>query len=207
MNDNDILAQGQALVRAEAEALQQVAAAMDASFVQAARLVATCTGCILISGAGTSGAMAKRLAHLLGTCGIKAFYIPISDALHGESAIPGSGDVVILMSKAGKSADINTFARIARERGATVVAWTANPESELAGLSHIVNQIPTHIAAEGDALLPFGSTLAAGAFGDALTLIAKTLRGFDVATLAQTHPLGGANELARQKQQSEGSPG
>lgn len=63
-----------------------------------------------------------------------------------------------------------------------------------------VNLIPTHEAAEGEAMLPFGSTLAAGAFGDALTLIAKTLRGFNLATLAQTHPLGGANELAKHKQ-------
>lgn len=204
MNDSEILAQGQALVRAEAQALTHIAEAMDASFVQTVRLVATCPGCILISGAGTSGAMAKRLAHLLGTCGMKAFYIPISDALHGESAIPGTGDVLILLSKAGKSADINTFARVARERGATVVAWTANPESELAALSHIVNDIPTYAAAEGDALLPFGSTLAAGAFGDALTWIVKLLRGFDLATLAQTHPLGGANELARQKQPGDG---
>ena len=146
--------------------------------------------------------MAKRLAHLLGTCGIKAFHIPVSDALHGESAIVGNSDVVILMSKAGKSSDINTFARIAQERGAIVISWTANPQSELAGFSHVVNPIPTHEAAEGDALLPFGSTLAAGALGDAVTLIARMLVGFDLATMSQTHPLGGANELARERKTS-----
>lgn len=200
MDDQDILARGQELVRAEAEALNQLANVMDEAFVKTVHLVAECSGSIIISGAGTSGAMAKRLAHLLATCGMKAIYIPISDALHGESALLTSGDVAILMSKAGKSNDINTFARIARERGATIVAWTANPNSELASLSHIVNLIPTHEAAEGEAMLPFGSTLAAGAFGDALTLIAKTLRGFNLATLAQTHPMGGANELAKHKQ-------
>ncbi len=199
MNDQDILARGRELVRAEAEALHKLADAMDDSFIKTVHLVAECSGSIIISGAGTSGAMAKRLTHLLATCGMKAIYIPISDALHGESALLTSGDVVILMSKAGKSSDINTLARIARERGATVIAWTANPQGELASLSHVVNRIPTHEAAEGEAMLPFGSTLAAGAFGDALTLIAKTLRGFNLATLAQTHPLGGANELARQK--------
>jgi arabinose-5-phosphate isomerase len=202
MNDREILDQGRALIRAEAQALLRLVDAMDASFAKTVHLVAACTGCIIVTGAGTSGAMAKRLAHLLGTCGMKAFHIPVSDALHGESAIPGPGDVVILMSKAGKSPDINTLARIARERGATIVGWTANPESELATLSHVVNLIPTHMEAEGDALLPFGSTLAAGAFGDALTLIAKNLRGFNLATLAQTHPLGGANELARRKGES-----
>jgi D-arabinose 5-phosphate isomerase GutQ len=200
MNDQEMLAQAQALVRAEADALRVLADAIDETFVQTVKVVAECQGCILVSGAGTSGAMAKRLAHLLGTCGMKAFYIPISDALHGESAIPGLGDVLILLSKAGKSSDMNTFARIANERGATVIAWTANRESELTRLCHIVNLIPTHQPAEGEALLPFGSTLAFGAFGDAVTLLAKTLRGFSLATLAQTHPLGGANELAKQQE-------
>ena len=202
MDDKDILAQGQALIRAEADALHKLADVMDEQFVKTVRLVAECSGSIIVTGAGTSGAMAKRLAHLLGTCGIKAFHIPVSDALHGESAIVGNGDVVILMSKAGKSSDINTFARIARERGAIVIAWTANPQSELAGFSHVVNLIPTHEAAEGDALLPFGSTLAAGALGDAVSLIARMLVGFDLATMSQTHPMGGANELARERKTS-----
>lgn len=204
MDDQTLMEQGRALIRAEAEALRLLADTLDASFVQTVNLVAACTGCIIVTGAGTSGAMAKRLAHLLGTCGMKAFHIPVSDALHGESAIPGPGDIVLLMSKAGKSNDINTLARIARERGATVIGWTANAESELASLSHVVNVIPTHTEAEGDALLPFGSTLATGAYGDALTLLAKNLRGFNLATLAQTHPLGGANELAREKGDKQG---
>jgi arabinose-5-phosphate isomerase len=199
MNDKDMIEQARALIREEARALELLVDHLDGSFARTVTLVAACTGCIIVTGAGTSGAMAKRLAHLLGTCGMKAFHIPVSDALHGESAIPGPGDIVILMSKAGKSNDINTLARIARERGATVIAWTSNPESELASLSNIVNLIPTHTPAEGDALLPFGSTLAAGAYGDALTLLAKNLRGFNLATLAQTHPLGGANDLAKQK--------
>jgi D-arabinose 5-phosphate isomerase GutQ len=202
MDDKDILSQGQALVRAEADALNKLADAMDEQFVKSVKLVAECRGSIIISGAGTSGAMAKRLAHLLATCGIKAFHIPVSDALHGESAIVMAGDVVIVLSKAGKSSDINSLARIARERGAIVIAWTSNPHSELAGFSHVVNTIPIHEAAEGDALLPFGSTLAVGAFGDALTLIARVLVGFNLSTLAQTHPLGGANELARERKTS-----
>jgi arabinose-5-phosphate isomerase len=102
------------------------------------------------------------------------------------------------MSKAGKSSDINTFARIARERGASVMAWTAQQESELAVLASLVIHIEVPDSAEGEGLLPFGSTLANGAYGDALALAAKTLRGFNLATLAQTHPLGGANELAKQ---------
>jgi hypothetical protein len=33
--------------------------------------------------------------------------------------------------------------------------------------------------------------------GDALTWLVKKLRGFDLNTLADTHPLGGAHDIAR----------
>jgi hypothetical protein len=46
-------------------------------------------------------------------------------------------------------------------------------------------------------VLPFGSTLANGAVGDALCLVAKRLRGFDLAELTQTHPSGATAELVR----------
>lgn len=199
MNDQDILTEAQRLVRAEGVAVTRVADQLGETFVKAVRLIATCTGRIYLTGAGTSGAVAYRTAHLLATCSVPAFYIPPGDALHGESAVVAPGDVLIALSKAGKSADINQFATIARQRGATVMCWTSNPNSELAQLSHVVIVLEVDPAAEGEGLLPFGSTLAHGALGDALTWLVKKLRGFDLATLADTHPLGGANAEARER--------
>ncbi len=199
MDDRDMIAAARALIRAEADAIAQIAERLDESFIAAVRLVADCRGKVIVTGAGTSGAVAQRLAHLLATCGVTAFCIPPGDALHGESAMLTAGDLLIVFSKAGKSSDINAFARIARERGAQVMTWTASPQSELAMLSDQVILIEVDARAEGDGLLPFGSTLATAAYGDALTLMVKTLRGFDLATLAQTHPLGGAHDLASQR--------
>jgi arabinose-5-phosphate isomerase len=197
MDKETMLAQARALIRAEGEALLHIAERLDDRFVQAVTMVAECRGKIIITGAGTSGAMAHRLAHILATCGMAAFYVSPGDALHGESAMMGAGDVLIALSKAGRSEDINSFARIARERGAAVMAWTAQPDSELAALAALVIIIQVPDSAEGEGLLPFGSTLANGAYGDALALMAKTLRGFNLMTLAQTHPMGGAHDLAQ----------
>jgi hypothetical protein len=49
-------------------------------------------------------------------------------------------------------------------------------------------------------VLPFGSTLANGAVGDALCLAAKRIRGFDLAVLTQTHPSGATAELVQDSQ-------
>jgi len=200
MEANQMLELAKEMIRAEAEAIMGVADQLDDSFVEAVRLVSQCEGRILITGAGTSGTIARRMAHLLGTCGMPAFFMSSADALHGPSALVGPGDVLIALSKAGKSAEINQFAKVARQRGGTVISWTQEPESELAQLSDVVLVIRPDTKGEGEGVLPFGSTLANGAVADALTLVAKRLRGFDLATLAQTHPSGATGELVQMKQ-------
>ncbi|MBP7962770.1 MAG: SIS domain-containing protein [Caldilineaceae bacterium] len=197
MNKSDILEAARAQIRAEGEVLMEIADQIDESFIEAVGLVANCTGKILATGAGTSGTMARRLAHLLATCGMSAFYQHPGEALHGPLAAIGEGDVIIALSKAGKSQELNTFCKVAKERGAKVMAWTWYPDSPLGQLSDVVLQIRPDEKGEGEGVLPFGSTLANGAVGDALTLAAKQMRGFDLHTLTQTHPSGATSELVR----------
>src|SRR4051812_2304009 len=197
IDDQQILQQAQALIRAEGEAVADIANQLGDSFVQAARLIAAANGVVMVTGAGTSGTMARRMAHLFATCGIHAFFVSAAEALHGPSAAVAQGDVLIALSKAGKSAEINHFARVARQRSAKVISLTWEPASELAQLSDIVLVIRPDVRGEGEGVLPFGSTLANGAVGDALCLVTKQLRGFDLATLAQTHPSGATAELVK----------
>lgn len=199
MDQAEILRQAQAMIRAEGEVLIEIAEQLGDSFVQTVQLVSQSAGCILVTGAGTSGTIARRLAHLLSTCGMPAFFMHPADALHGPVALVSSGDILIALSKAGKSAEINQLARIVRQRGGQVISWTWEPESELAQLSDIVVVIRPDIKGEGEGVLPFGSSLANGAVGDALCLAAKRLRNFDLAELSQTHPAGATAELVEEK--------
>jgi D-arabinose 5-phosphate isomerase GutQ len=198
MEPNEMLKQAKEMITAEGEAIIGVADQLDQSFMEAARLVSECNSRILITGAGTSGTIARRMAHLFATCGMPAFYMNAADALHGSSAAIATGDVLIAFSKAGKSAEINRFAEVARQRGGKVISMTWEPESELASLSDVVLIIRPDTKGEGEGVLPFGSTLANGAVGDALCLVAKRLRGFDLAELTQTHPSGATAELVRE---------
>lgn len=195
MDDQTILAEARSLIQRESEAVAATAQQLDGSFVEAARLIAGCPGVIMTIGSGTSGTVARRLAHLLATCGMHAFFVQPADALHGPSASVAPGDILFAFSKAGRSAEINDFVRVARERGAQVIGLTWKPDSELGSLSDVTLAQPAIVEAEGEGVLPFGSTLTAGALCDALVLAAKTLRGFDLATLAQTHPSGATADL------------
>jgi arabinose-5-phosphate isomerase len=204
MDEQTLIREAKALLHAEAAVIASVAEQMDETFVKAVHMIAGVQRHVYATGAGTSGAVAKRFSHLLATCGVPAFYLTPGDALHGESAMIGAGDVLVALSKAGKSSELNQLAKIARERGAQVMCWTANPQSELATLSDLVIVLPTYPEAEGEGILPFGSTLQHGAYGDALTLMVKRLRGFDLAQMTQTHPMGGVTDLIKPAQGAQG---
>ena len=87
MQSNEILEQARDMIRAEAEAVAGVADQLDESFVEMVHLVSKCTGRILITGAGTSGTIARRTAHLLASCGMPAFVSSRQISHHSSSVI------------------------------------------------------------------------------------------------------------------------
>lgn len=196
MEKDQTLKAARDLIRAECRALESAADQIGESFLEALHLIAGCQKNILVAAVGTSGTIARRLAHLLASgCGMSAFYFHPGEALHGPSAMVGSGDVIIAISKGGKSAELNQFLAIARERGGKVISLTSNPRSEMGRQSDILIEVPIHPAAEDEGILPYGSTLAAAAIGDALCYLLRRERGFDLTEMKQTHPSGATAEL------------
>ena len=197
MTEKDLLREAKEMIKAEAEAVGRMADRLDDAFLETVRLVDECEGNIYISGSGTSGTMARRMVHLLCSCGVASFFLDPATSLHGPSAIIAPGDLLIALSKSGKSDDLNTFVSIARCRGATIVGFTWDPESRLALLSNCVINVDSGAAGEGESVFPFGSTLAVGAVGDALCLLARRRRGIELEELTETHPSGATADLVR----------
>lgn len=179
------------IVQREAEAVSALAAQFDDSLADVVSLLLNCEGHVLVTGAGTSRAIAQRLAHLLSCSGTPSLFISASDGLHGGSGAVTKNDVVYLISKGGHSAEINQFAEIARGRGAKLIAQTENPESPLAQMCDAVYKVK----AEGDVdpygMVATGSSLVNGAAGDVLCVLLLELRGYTQEAFGQTHP-GGA---------------
>ena len=91
----------------EAAAVAAVADQLDASFLDVLEQLLACTGKVFITGSGTSGTIARRMAHLLSVCGTPAAFLHPMDALHGTMGVLAPGDILITISKGGESAEIN----------------------------------------------------------------------------------------------------
>jgi arabinose-5-phosphate isomerase len=152
-------------------------------------------GKVLVAGMGTSGAVARRMAHLLSVMGTPALFVHPADGLHGTLGAVTDGDVVIAISKGGGSDELNEFVTRAAKLGAAVVAVTSAPESRLAQLATISVDLPTTLDGEPGGMVAMGSTLAVAAWGDALALIAMRMRGYDWPSVLFTHPGGSVGKL------------
>jgi len=187
----EIVLRAKEIVQREAKAVRALATQLDDDLADVLSLLLNCKGHVLVTGAGTSRAIAQRLAHLLSCSGTPSLFISASDGLHGGSGAVTKNDVVYLISKGGHSAEINQFAEIARSRGAKLIAQTENPGSPLAQMCDAVYKVK----AEGDVdpygMVATGSSLVNGAAGDVLCVLLLELRGYTQEAFGQTHP-GGA---------------
>lgn len=192
------------LVRAEAALLQEVEPLVDERMLSVARLINAHAGKVLPTGVGTSGEIARRMAHLLSVAGTPALFIHPTEGLHGRLGAVEGKDVVIAISKGGRSSELNEFARRAKARGAAVVALTSSPQSELGLLADIAVPVPATDTADPAGVIAMGSTLAVAAWGDALAMILKELRGYGWDQVLATHPGGAVGIRARRELEERG---
>lgn len=188
---DDVVAHAAELIRREAQALANLADQIDHSFADVVEAVQSCAGKVVTTGAGTSGIMAERLAHLLSVSGTPAFFLPSQDALHGGMGAVTADDLVIAFSKGGQSAELSLLVERLVERGSEVIAVTERPDSPFADAATRVVHIETDPTdADAGGLIALGSTLVAGAWGDALTVTLMGLRGFSWDEVVRIHPGG-----------------
>ena len=80
---DQMVARPREVLAREAAAVAALAEQMDAGLADVVRVLLDCAGHVLVTGAGTSHAMAERFAHLLSCVGTPALAISAADALHG----------------------------------------------------------------------------------------------------------------------------
>lgn len=193
-----MIARAREVIDREAQGVRALAGQIDESLAKVVDLLFNCRGHVLVTGAGTSHAMAQRLAHLLSCSGTPALCVSAADSLHGAAGAVTANDVVYAISKGGRTAEINQFAEIAKARGAQVVAQTEEPDSPLGRRADAVYWIRAVGDIDPYGMIATGSSLVAGAAGDVLCVLLLERRGYTRDQFGETHPGGAVGErLAR----------
>ncbi|MBR2479484.1 MAG: SIS domain-containing protein [Clostridia bacterium] len=143
------------------------------------------------SGCGHSGIACQHFAHLMCCVERPARFVSPAEAVHGGLGFIQKGDVMLLVSRGGKTDELMPIADICRGKGATLIAVTENTESPLAEKSDIV--LAMKVTRECDRYNCQGTTSFAvtNAIFDALQTAVIEYTGFKNEKFAVIHP-GGA---------------
>jgi arabinose-5-phosphate isomerase len=161
------------------------------SFEQAIALLLNCHGRVVVSGMGKSGHIARKIAATLASTGTPALFVHPAEAAHGDLGMVTCNDIFVAISNSGETAELLSIIPIIKRMGASLIAMTGNPASNLAKLSNVHLDIGVDKEACPLNLAPTASTTATLALGDALAVALLDLRGFREEDFARSHP-GGA---------------
>ena len=186
-----ILKTARLAIRAEANALDQLALHIGDVFVDATQLIAKMLGGrVILSGIGKSGHIARKIAATFSSTGTPALYIHPTEASHGDLGLIGKEDLVIVISKSGESEELSDIINYSRLHGISLVAITAVPNSTLGKMATHLLLMPNCPEAQPLGVAPTTSTVMSLAFGDALALAVLEIRDFRLSHFREFHPGG-----------------
>lgn len=191
VDDEQILEWGRAVLRQEARGVEALVTRIGTGFSRAVRLIHESPGRVIVSGVGKSGLVGHKIAATLTSTGTLAAFMHPTEALHGDVGMIRRGDVLVVISKSGETAELEALIPLVRAFDVPVVAITAVQGSRLGRQADLVLELGAMEEACNMDLVPTTSTTATLALGDALAVALLSLRGFGPDDYRQLHP-GGA---------------
>lgn len=146
------------------------------------------------SGCGHSGICCQHFAHLMCCIERPARFISPAEAVHGASGFLQKGDVMLLASRGGKTAELIPILHICKEKGVFIIAVTENLDSPLAKDADVVLRML--VTKEVDRFNTQGTTsfTVLSVLFDALQTALIEETGFQSEQFALIHPGGAVGE-------------
>ena len=121
----------------ESESILATGEAMDREEFRRAVVALASADRIAAAGCGHSGIACRHFAHLMCCIDLPARFLSPAEAPHGGLGYLHEGDVLVVVSRGGKTDELITIAEVAKIKGATVICVTEKLDSPLANLSDI----------------------------------------------------------------------
>jgi arabinose-5-phosphate isomerase len=182
---------GKELVHDEARALDALADSLGEEFAKACRLILEARGKLIVSGLGKSGHIGRKIAATFASTGTTATFLHLAEAIHGDLGIAAAGDVALLISQSGATAELEPVIDHFETVGIPIIAITGNPRSMLGEAAAAPLILPHWPEVGPEAVAPTTSTTMTLALGDALAMTVMREKGFTRTDFGRLHP-GGA---------------
>ena len=146
---------------------------------------------IFFAGVGTSAAAARKAAHSFSCVEFPSSFLSPGDAVHGGLGVVQAGDVVILISKGGNTAEIVNLIDSLKGKHAWIAGVTEDLSSKLGTSADLAIRIKISHEPDLFNMLATASTMAVIAYFDAVAIYLMEKTGYTRERFALIHP-GGA---------------
>lgn len=187
---DDVLQFGREVLHDEARALDALADSLDGPFERAVELILQCSGKLIVSGLGKSGHVARKIAATFASTGTTATFLHLAEAIHGDLGMAAKGDVAILISQSGETAELEPVIDHFRHVSIPLIAITGNSGSMLAEAASAALVLPHWAEVGPESVAPTTSTTMTLALGDALAMTVMRQKGFTRTDFGRLHPGG-----------------
>ena len=188
--DASILEFGRTMVHDEARALDALADSLGTEFETACRLILDAKGKLIVCGLGKSGHIGRKIAATFASTGTTATFLHLAEAIHGDLGIADGGDVALLISQSGQTAELQPVIDHFDAIGVPIIAITGNAGSMLGAAAATTLVLPHWAEVGPEAVAPTTSTTMTLALGDALAMTVMREKGFTRTDFGRIHPGG-----------------
>jgi arabinose-5-phosphate isomerase len=185
-----VLEFGRAILHDEARALDALADDLGEPFVRAVHLIMACHGKLIVSGLGKSGHVGRKIAATFASTGTTAAFLHLAEAMHGDLGMVSRGDVAILISQSGETAELEPVIDHFQHAGIPIIAITGHGGTMLADAATAALVLPHWPEVGPESVAPTTSTTMTLALGDALAMTVMRQRGFTRTDFGRLHPGG-----------------
>jgi arabinose-5-phosphate isomerase len=190
MADDDAIAFGREILHDEARALDALADSLGEPFERAIRLICDCRGKLIVSGLGKSGHVGRKIAATFASTGTTATFLHLAEAIHGDLGMAAKGDVALLISQSGETAELEPVIDHFEHAGIPIIAITGNAGSMLGEAAVAPLVLPSWAEVGPESVAPTTSTTMTLALGDSLAMTVMRLKGVTRTDFGRLHPGG-----------------
>jgi arabinose-5-phosphate isomerase len=174
----------------ELEAIQSLSNFINDHFEKAVEAIHACKGRFIVSGIGKSSIIAQKIVATCNSTGTPSIFLHAAEAIHGDSGMITSDDIVLIISKSGESPEIKNLVQLVKQFGNILIGMVGNTESYLAKEANWVLNTTVQKEACSNNLAPTSSTTAQIVMGDLVAMCLMELNNFKAIDFAKFHPGG-----------------
>ena len=181
---------GREVLHDEARALDALADSLGSEFEKAIALILECGGKLIVCGLGKSGHVGRKIAATFASTGTTAIFLHLAEAIHGDLGMAATGDVALLISHSGETAELDLVIDHFKAIKIPIIAITSNPASMLGEAAAAPLILPHWREVGPEAVAPTTSTTMTLALGDALAMTVMREKGYSRTDFGRLHPGG-----------------